>query len=215
MSNNAKKKPYKRIALALSLCAILVWGILGTGASLAWFSDTSNEVSNIFHFADFEVAVSHRTDDGKWEPIDGKTNIFDDNALYEPGYVQVVYLKIENKGSRAFDFHTAVTVTKWTKATNVFGQHFFLQDYLRFGVAIAQTEKEMNEKVATRALANEIATMKLSRYETDVAALEPGETAYMALVVRMPEEVGNEANYRGDDIPKVELGIIVKADQQK
>lgn len=37
----------------------------------------------------------------------------------------------------------------------------------------------------------------------------------MALVVRMPEEVGNEANYRGDDIPKVELGIIVKADQQK
>ena len=73
----------------------------------------------------------------------------------------------------------------------------------------------MNEKVATRALANEIATMKLSRYETDVAALEPGETAYMALVVRMPEEVGNEANYRGDDIPKVELGIIVKADQQK
>lgn len=215
MSNSAKKKPYKRIALALSLCAILIWAILGTGASLAWFTDTSEEVNNIFHFADFELAVSHRTDEGKWESIDGKTDIFDKNALYEPGYVQVVYLKVENKGDRAFDFYTAVSVTDYTVATNVYGQHFFLQDYLRFGIAIAETEAEMNAKVATRAQANEIATMKLSRYETDVAALEPGETAYMALVVRMPEEVGNEANYREDVVPRVELGIIVRADQQK
>ena len=215
MSNPVKRKPYKRIALALSLCAIFIWAILGTGASLAWFTDTSEEVNNIFHFANFELAVSHRTDEGKWESIDGKTDIFDDDALYEPGYVQVVYLKIENKGDRAFDFYTAVSVTDYTAATNVYGQHFLLQDYLKFGIAVAETEAEMNEKVATRAQANEIATMKLSRYETDVAALGSGETAYMALVVRMPEEVGNEANYREGDIPRVELGIIVRADQQK
>ena len=186
MSNPVKRKPYKRIALALSLCAIFIWAILGTGASLAWFTDTSEEVNNIFHFANFELAVSHRTDEGKWESIDGKTDIFDDDALYEPGYVQVVYLKIENKGDRAFDFYTAVSVTDYTAATNVYGQHFLLQDYLKFGIAVAETEAEMNEKVATRAQANEIATMKLSRYETDVAALGSGETAYMALVVRMP-----------------------------
>lgn len=215
MSTTAKKKPYKRIALALSLCALLIWAILGTGASLAWFTDTSEEVTNIFHVADFELAVSHRLDNGTWEPIDGKTDIFDDEALYEPGYVQVVYLKVENKGDRAFDFYTAVSVTDFTVATNVFGQHFHLQEYLKFGVAIADSEEAMEQKVATRALANEIATMKLSNYSTDVAALEPGETAYMALVVRMPEEVGNEANYRGDVIPRVDLGIIVKADQQK
>lgn len=215
MSTPAKRKPYKRIALALSLCALIIWGILGTGASLAWFTDTSEEVNNIFHFANFEVAVSHRTDEGKWEPIDGRTDIFDDEALYEPGYVQVVYLKIENKGDRAFDFHTAVSVKGYTEAVNVFGQHFLLQDYLKFGVAIADTEAEMEQKVATRALAKEVANMKLKNYSTEVAALEPGGTVYMAIVVRMPEEVGNEANYRGDIIPKVELGIIVKADQQK
>ena len=215
MKPNAKKKPYKRIALALSLCAILIWALLGTGASLAWFTDTSEEVTNIFHVADFELSVSHRLDNGKWEPIDGKTDIFDDEALYEPGYVQVVYLKVENKGDRAFDFYTAVSVTDYTVATNVFGQHFHLQEYLKFGVAIADSEEAMEDKVATRDLAKEIARMKLSNYETDVAALEPGETAYMALVVRMPEEVGNEANYRGDVVPNVDLGIIVKADQQK
>jgi hypothetical protein len=57
--------------------------------------------------------------------------------------------------------------------------------------------------------------MKLQNYSTEVAALNPGDTAYLALVVRMPEEVGNEANYREGVIPKVELGIIVKAEQQK
>lgn len=213
MKSQAKNKPYKRIALAFSLCALIIWGILGTGVSLAWFTDTSEEVTNIFHIADFELAVSHRLTDGTWEPIDGKTDIFDDEALYEPGYVQVVYLKVENKGDRAFDFYTAVSVTDYTVATNVFGQHFHLQEYLKFGVAIADSEEAMEQKVANRRLAKEIATMKLSNYSTDVAALKPGQTAYMALVVRMPEEVSNEANYRGDTVPRVDLGIIVKADQ--
>lgn len=213
MSIKHKKKPYKRIALALSLCAILIWSILGTGASLAWFTDTSQDVTNIFHIADFELEVSHRLDDGTWETIDGKTDIFDDEALYEPGYVQVVYLKVENKGDRAFDFKTAVNVTDYTIATNAFGQRFNLQDYLKFGVAIANTEQAMEDRVSTRDKAKEIATMKLNNYSTDTATLKPGETSYMALVVRMPEAVGNEANYRGTTIPKVELGIIVNASQ--
>ena len=215
MSNPANRKPYKRIALALSLCALFVWAILGTGASLAWFTDTSEEVANIFHVANFEVSVSHRTDEGKWETIDGKTDIFDNNAVYEPGYVQVVYLKVENTGDRAFDFHTAVSVRGSTTATNVFGQKFWLHEHLKFGVAIASSESEMEELVSTRDKANAIADMKLQNYSTETAALEPGEVVYMALIVRMPEEVGDEANYRGDIVPKVELGIIVKADQQK
>ena len=215
MKQQHKKTPYKRIALVLSLCALIVWGILGTGASLAWFVDTSEEVTNIFHTANFDLEVSHRTDEYKWESIDAKTDIFDDEALYEPGYVQVVYLKVENKGDRAFDFYTAISVKGSTTAINVFGQKFWLHEHLKFGVAIAGSEAEMEEVVSSREKANAIATMKLQNYSTDVAPLAPGETAYLALVVRMPEEVGNEANYREDDIPKVELGIIVKAEQQK
>ena len=215
MNPKQKKTPYKRIALVLSLCALIIWGILGTGASLAWFVDTSEEVTNIFHTANFDLEVSHRTDDYKWETIDAKTDIFDDEALYEPGYVQVIYLKVENKGDRAFDFYTAISVKGSTTATNVFGQQFWLHEHLKFGVAIANSVEEMEDTVSTREKANAIATMKLQNYSTDVAALDPGETAYLALVVRMPEEVGNEANYREGDIPKVELGIIVKAEQQK
>lgn len=215
MKAPTKNKAYKGIALGLSLCTILIWAILGTSVSLAWFTDTSERVNNIFHFADFELEVSHRLEDGTWETIDGKTDIFDDEALYEPGYTQVVYLKVENKGTVPFDFHTAVSVNDFTVATNVFGQTFNLQDYLKFGIAVADTEEGMERAVETRDLAKEIATMRLGNYSTDVATLEAGATSYLALIVRMPEEVDNVANYRGDAIPRVDLGIIVRADQTK
>ncbi len=213
MKTQAKKTPYKRIALALSLCALIIWGVLGTGASLAWFTDTSPEINNIFHFAEFDVEVSHRLTDGKWELIDGKTDIFDNDALYEPGYVQVVYLKVKNNGTVPFKFSTAVNVNGCTKATNVFGQCFMLQDHLKFGITTTNSEEAMKNSVPDREKAVEIADMPLHNYDTKTATLASGETSYIALIVRMPEEVGNIANYRGDTVPKVELGITVKADQ--
>ena len=55
--------------------------------------------------------------------------------------------------------------------------------------------------------------MPLHNYHSETAQLEPGATQYLALIVRMPEEVDNIANYRGDTVPKVELGVTIKADQ--
>lgn len=209
------RNKYKKIALCVSILLVAAWCILGTGASLAWFVDTDEEVKNVFHFAEFELEVSHRLEDGTWEKIEQDTKIFDDEALYEPGYTQVVYLKIENKGTVPFDFKTAVSVTDYTLATNVFGQSFQLQDYLKFGLTTADTEEELFEKVATRNLAKELAVMPLSNYSTETASLDAKGTVYMALIVRMPEDVTNMANYRADVIPRVELGLIVTATQQK
>ena len=205
---------YKKVALSLSLMLILLWGLLGAGASLAWFADTDEGVKNVFHFAEFDLEVYHRLDNGQWEEIRQDTKIFDDDALYEPGYTQVVYLKIENKGTVPFDFKAAVTVTDYTWATNVLGQKFSLQEYLKFGVVIADEEDELLQKMADRELANQAANMPLSRYATEKAPLDAKDTVYMAIIVRMPEEVDNVANYRGDVIPRVELGLIVTATQQ-
>lgn len=215
MNPQAKKKIYKQIALALSLCALIVWCILGTGASLAWFTDTSPEINNIFHFSEFDLVVSRRLTDGKWEEVDSQTKIFDEEALYEPGYVQVVYLKVENKGTIPFEFYTSVNVNGCIVATNVFGQEFMLQDYLKFGVTTADSEDAMKNSVPNREKTVEIADMPLHNYDTETAVLNPGATKYIALIVRMPEEVGNVANYRGDTVPEVDLGITVKADQIK
>ena len=175
--------------------------------------DTSPTLRNIFHIQNFDLVVSHKLDDGTYEELDGQTQVFSDEALYEPGYVQVVYLKVENRGDGAFDYKTAVNVTGYTTATNVFGNSFNLQEYLKFGLVVADTESELQAKLAERELAKEKSVMPLNDYSTDISRLGAGETDYMALIVRMPEEVGNETNYRLDTIPKVELGIIVTANQ--
>ena len=214
MKPQVKKTRYKKIALALSLCALIAWGILGAGTSLAWFTDNSPEISNIFHFAEFDLVLSHRLTDGKWEEVDSQTKLFDENALYEPGYVQVIYLKVENKGTIPFKFDTAVTVHGCVEATNIYGQSFMLQDYLKFGLTTADSEADMKNSVPNRETAVQIASEPLHYYyETGAFELAPDAAKYIALVIYMPQEVGNVANYRGDTVPKVDLGIAVKADQ--
>lgn len=214
MKTPAKKTFYKRIALALSLCILLIWSILGTGASLAWFSDSTPEINNIFHFGKLDVVVSHRLTDGNWEKLNEKTKVFDEEALYEPGYVQVVYLKVQNKGTVPFKFDTAVNVNGCIEATNVFGRAFLLQDYLKFGLTTAESESAMKNSVPNRESAVEIATEPLHNYyQSGSFELAPNTEKYVALIVRMPEEVGNIANYRGNTVPKIELGVTVKAEQ--
>ena len=170
-------------------------------------------LKNIFHFADFDLVVSYKTETGEYKEIDAETAIFDDEALYEPGYVQVVYLKVENKGEVDFNYTAAVSVTDYTPATNVFGQTFHLQEYLRFGMVIADTESELIGQLEERGLAEEAANMPLNMYSTERDLLQEGCEKYMALIVRMPKEVDNAANYRNDVVPRVELGVIVKATQ--
>ena len=213
--NTAERKRNRRLGLMLSLCFLIIWASLGTSASLAWFADTSPEVNNIFNFADFGVEVSHRLTDGTWEKVDSKTKLFDEKALYEPGYTQVVYLKVDNKGSVPFYYKTAVIVNGVDIATNVYGRELDLQKYLKFGLVATDSEENMKRSVEDREKAKNIAVTPLNDYTTDKARLENGETAYIALVVRMPEEVTNVANYRLDKIPEVRLGVVVTAEQIK
>lgn len=204
----------KKIAFTLSIGLILLWMILGAGTSIAWFSDSTPEMQNVFHFADFELAVSYRQENGTYKEIEADTKVFDEHALYEPGYVQVVYLKVENKGAVPFDFYTAVNVTEYTVAENVWGDPFILQDYLLFGLVTGADEASLDALVGTREQACACANLELNQYASEKAALGAGETAYVAVIVRMPEEVDNRANYRGDVIPEVNLGLIVRATQQ-
>lgn len=210
-----KRKLFTKTALVLSTCLMILWCILGTGSSIAWFVDESPEVKNIFNIAEFDLVVSHKTEDG-YEEIKGDTEIFDDEALYEPGYVQVVYLKIENKGTVDFDYNLSVIPNLDTivRAKNVYGQDIYLPHYLKFGVVLADSEAELEQIIATRDLAKTQATAPLSTYTSVKENLEANGVKYAAVIVRMPEEVGNVANYRGGTPPSVELGIIVKAVQE-
>ena len=210
-----KRRTFTKTALALSVCLMIIWCILGTGSSIAWFVDESPEIRNNFNFAEFDLVVSQKTENG-YEEVKADTKIFDDEALYEPGYVQVVYLKIENKGTVGFDFDLAVVPNLQTivRAKNVYGQDIYLPEFLKFGVVFADTEAELTQKLATRDLANQKETTALSSYTSKPDNLQAKGEAFAAVIVRMPEEVGNAANYRDNNPPSIELGITVQAMQE-
>lgn len=207
------KRKYTKLMLTLSICALILWSVLGTGTSLAWFTDVTPVHKNIFHIGEMDLVVSYLKD-GDYYRVTDQTSIFDNEALYEPGYVQVVYLRIENQGDVPFDYKTAVTVTDYLPGKNVFGQPFLLQEYLLFGVLEADTEAELTAKLADREAAEENANeeIPMNTFLTGTRTLNTGEESYMALIVRMPKEVGNIANYNLAQ-PRVDLGLIVKASQ--
>ena len=213
-----KKRKWTKAALALSACLFVLWWTLGTGATLAWFSDTDS-VRNEFQIGLLQMNVSYRNDAvTEYTPLQGATKAFNDEALYEPGYTQVVYLKIDNLGDVAFHYKLAVTVQDSVSGKNAWGEEIYLPNFLRYGVVFAESEAELEKAVESRLEAKANASndwgslgtwSELSPYTFDV-----GEDAhYAALIVYMPEEVDNAANYRGSAAPQVKLGITVFAQQ--
>ena len=212
-----KRKKWRKAALALSGCLFVVWWALGTGATLAWFSDVET-VRNEFQIGLLDLDVSYKNDIiTEYTPLKGATEVFYDEALYEPGYTQVVYLKIDNNGDVDFNYKVSVTVEKFTNGKNAWGEEIYLPNYLRYGVVFAEKESELREQVKSRLNSRVHATnewgmlgtwSKVSPYVFEAEE----DSHYAALIIYMPEEVGNAANYRVFE-PKVELGITVFAQQ--
>lgn len=211
-------KLIKKYAWIFSMCLLALWWVLGASATIAWFSDTSDEVTNKFYFGKLDVDVLYKNPAvGIYVPLSGSDQVFDSDARYEPGYTHVTYLQINNTGDVDFQYNVAVTANNATKATNVLGTTFYLPDYLRFGAVFADSETELSRLIAQGVASDRIQTevdsdgFKVGTWSQD-ATLEAGKTVYVALVVYMPKEVGNEANYRGEP-PTVDLGISILAQQ--
>lgn len=212
------KRKWRKGALAVSACLFILWWALGTGATLAWFSDVDS-VRNEFQIGLLKLDVSYKNDIvPEYSPLQGTTKAFNDEALYEPGYTQVVYLKIDNNGDVDFNYKVAVTVDDFTNGKNAWGEEIYLPNYLRYGVVFAESESELKTLVKDRMKAKNHAPndwgMLGTWSEVSPYCFEAGETShYAALIIHMPEEVDNAANYRGFTEPKVELGITVFAQQ--
>ena len=206
-------------ALSGSILILLLWLLLGTTTTVTWFTDTDDTV-NSFVYGNVDVKVEYRKDSrSNWDVVSERTNLFNDEALYEPGYTQVVQLKISNIGNVPFNYRLAVNATDRIIARNYYNQTLCLSEYLKFGVVFADSLTEIENLTSSRELlAERIETEKLSlcrtnSYAPNEATLQPEKVKYVALVVTMPTDVGNEANYHGEEAPYVELGITVLASQ--
>lgn len=204
-------------ALLMSMLSLLLCFTMLLSTTFAWFTDTVTSANNIITAGNLDVELKYaKIKDGAitgWDTVQGKDNIFDKNALWEPGRVEVVYLEVSNLGSLALKYQLGVNVYKETPGTNVDGEEFYLSNHLVFKVIempnglTTYTDREAVEAVAGT-------TKGLKDYNGATTPLEVDGIDYVALIVYMPESVGNEANYRGTQVPKIELGINLYATQQ-
>jgi predicted ribosomally synthesized peptide with SipW-like signal peptide len=200
-------------ALISSVISLILCLAMLIGATFAWFTDTAQTGVNTIVAGNLDVELYYRDAGGEYQPVTETTKLFNEDALWEPGYAEVVYLKIENKGTLALKYRLAVTVLNETSAYNIAGEEFQLSDYLMFG----QVVDEVNEgPTVFQARAEAIAAVEASAAHLDSYRLDGNlpadEFRYVALVVYMPETVGNEANYRGS-APSIELGVSLVATQ--
>lgn len=217
--NSAKRN------LFISIFSLVICIAMLVSTTFAWFTDsvTSGINTIVAGNLDIELEYWNGTD---WVPVDSSTLLFDDDARWEPGHTEVAHLHIKNAGTLSLKYKMAVNVANELSGINVFSEEFRLSDYLVFGkvdMADASAVFQNDDTGRQQARAAVGDTAGLSTYteadnlyaESDANKPVDGKTEkYMALVIYMPETVGNEANYMsGTTPPQIELGVSVVATQ--
>lgn len=205
------KKALLSSVLSLVLCLTML-----IGTTFAWFTDSVTSTNNIIKSGNLDVELEYSTNMTDWNKVTETTNIFKEGALWEPGYTEVVYLRVSNLGSLALKYNLGVNVASEIEGTNKAGENFKLSNYIEFGVIDPVDEKFANRDAARAAVTN---AKKLSAgYTKEGSLLAKAENAsdypssVVAMVVYMPETVGNEANHNGN-APEIKLGLNLLATQ--
>lgn len=200
-------------SLLLSLISLVMSLNMLVGSTFAWFSDSVTSANNVIKSGNLDVSLEY-WDEGnaKWKDVKNSSDILSGNH-WEPGYVDVAYLKMKNTGSLGLKYKLGVNIVSETSGVNLEGKEFNLSDYIYFDVvngvngetdAYASHEDAM--KVATR-------TTKISEGINEFGTLNPSEEVVLALVVYMPTTDVSEANPNEKNIPRIDLGINVAATQ--
>ena len=127
-------KSTKRALLASVMAMLLCFSML-LGTTFAWFTDSVTSTNNVITSGNLDIELYYVNDDvEKWTKVDSDTNVFKLNTLWEPGYTEVVYLKIVNEGDLSLKYQLGINVVAETIGTNVYGQPLKLSDYIEFDV---------------------------------------------------------------------------------
>ena len=136
-------KNTKRALLSSVLALFLCFAML-LGTTYAWFTDSVTSANNVIQSGNLDIELEYaKVVDGaitEWDTVAGKDNIFDKNALWEPGRVEVVYLKVSNLGTLALKYQLGVNIVNEIGGKNVAGKDFKLSDHLVFKVVDLATE---------------------------------------------------------------------------
>ena len=176
-------------ALCSSVVALILCFSMLVGTTFAWFTDEVKSGVNQIVAGNLDVELEYKTvEDGvlatEWNTVQDATAIFDPDALWEPGRVEVVYLKVSNLGTLALKYRMGVLFDE-TPGVNMAGEDLYLSEHLVFQVVELDAEP-------TAAYTREQAVVAagdvkgIADYNGATTELKAGEFDYVALIVYMP-----------------------------
>ena len=215
-----KKVGGTKRALLTSVLALVLSLAMLAGATFAWFTDTASTGVNRIVSGNLDVGLEYWGvgEDGQktWLTAEDSKKLFDENALWEPGYTQIVYLKVKNNGNLALTYAMQITPVHETVGVNVDGEEFKLSDYIKFGWTAFTVDGNgapvALDREAAQTGVGEGAQLGTTLHRQAAEPMEAGAEELVALVAWMPEDVGNEANYSTVQ-PTIELSLKVLATQ--
>ena len=209
------KKATKR-ALLTSVMALVMCVVMLVGTTFAWFTDTASTGVNKIQAGNLDVKLEYKnSEQTAFAETNTNTKVFKDGALWEPGHVEYVVLKISNAGNLALKYKLGINIANEVGSTNVYGNEFKLSDYIKF--AVIEGEANVADRTTLVAAAERVGSKLINEgysKESHLDTKDANET--VTLVVWMPTGVGNEANYKvaeGITAPSIDLGINVVATQ--
>ena len=213
----ATKRALGSSVLALFLCFAML-----LGSTYAWFTDSVTSANNIITAGNLDVELYWSTNATDWKEVSDGTNVFEDVDYWEPGKTQVVYLKVVNAGTLALKYKLGINIASETISTNINNEKLQLSEHIMYGITPC-TAAYANSVAAIAAVnTDEIQAKNLTNvYAGEFADLYPkanteskASEQMLAMVVYMPETVGNEANHmQGAPVPEIKLGINLFATQ--
>ena len=206
-TNSKKALLSSAFALVLSVAMLI-------GTTFAWFTDTASTAVNKIQAGNLDIKLAYKnsTTGGEFKEANKETPVFDNNALWEPGHVEYVVLKVSNTGSLALKYKLGINIASETGSTNVNNKAFKLSDYIRFAVLNDDQSSLDRDALVTAATDSKLIKEGYSK-EDHLLAGENNEKV-VTLVVWMPTDVGKEANHKTEvTAPSIDLGISVAATQ--
>ena len=194
MEQTKTKKALIMSVLSMVLCIAMLIGM-----TFAWFTDTASTGVNKIQAGNLKVGFEYW--DGE-KYVDAKNvSLFSEDTRWEPGHTEIVYLKVTNKGNLALKYKlSTINTFEYQYAKNSNGDQILLSDYLEIGIAEGKNAAEgtyaTREDAVAAAKDNLVSYDSYTKTNTLLLAASGSESAdYLAFVVRMPETVGNEANW--------------------
>ena len=206
MCKSIQKSLFRSI-ISLFLCLVMF-----IGETFAWFSDVAQSKYNTIVAGSLDLDLEYWNGE-RWDDVEPSSEVINNDALWEPGYTEVVYLKLKNAGSLDFKYQFGVSIVEETSGINQNGKTFKLSDYIYFDVIDGVNGETSPFANRTAAMQNVQNNTLISDGCQKSASLQSGDEIYLAMVIYMPTWVGNEAKHSGASIPEITLGISAFATQ--